>query len=236
MTVRLWPSVTPSSTNPKASNNTVGTEFEVSAPQALFGIWFYSTPATTNLPTKVAVWDLVGGAVVPGSVTTSPSWSGAVGSGWVKVTYDGSSVILSSSGKYAVTCYNSGAGTWQNRTASYWSSGAGSAGVVNGALSAPSLAASLIGQGVTGAGDALPNTSGAGLNYWVDVEVGDPPVVPVPGEAAASRSAASASSSNAAPSASSASRLGPSAAPGNAAPAASSSSSLTSSAKAGNQS
>lgn len=172
--VRLWPSVTPSATNPRASNNTVGIEFEVSKDQRLFAIWYYSTPGTTDLPTKTVIWDAVAGTAVSGTVNTSPSWSGAVGSGWVFAAYDGS-VTLTAGTKYIVSCYDSGTGIWQNRTAAYWTTGAGSAGISNGALSAPPNATAQIGQGVATGSDAFPSTTGAGQNYWVDVEVGDAP-------------------------------------------------------------
>jgi hypothetical protein len=194
--VRLWPAVTPSATNPKASNNTVGTEFEVSRSQRLFAIWYYSTPGTTDLPTKTVIWDAVAGTAVSGTVNTSPSWSGAAGSGWVSTAYDGS-VTLSSGAKYYASCYDSGAGTWQNRTAAYWTTGAGSGGISNGVLSAPSNAASRTGQGVATTGDNFPGSTAAGQNFWVDVEVGDPG----PGTAGTSSAAPYAVSSGVAPAA-----------------------------------
>jgi hypothetical protein len=179
-TYRLWPA-TVAVSSPKASNNTVGTEFEVSEDQGLYAIWFYSGSGTTSFPTRIAIWDIASGTVVAGTENDSPTWSGAIGSGWVSCAYDGT-IVLSSAKKYITSAYNSNSGLWQPRGASYWTTGAGASGISNGPLSAPGESSSSGGQGRLATGSfTFPSADGQGQNYWIDVEVGDLVVVGMPG-------------------------------------------------------
>ena len=67
------------------SDETYGLYFTVNAACALTAIWFYSPSGSTSLPTWTALSTTTTGAT--GTLVaqdSSPSWSGAAGSGWVR--------------------------------------------------------------------------------------------------------------------------------------------------------
>jgi hypothetical protein len=112
--------------------------------------------------------------VVAGTDNTSPSWSGAAGSGWVSCAYSG---VTLPAGDYKVATFYGGGSTWYQAAMNYWANGGpGANGIAAGPVTAPSSsAATSPGQGTYNAGSwAYPQTyaaSGNGENYWVDVEV-----------------------------------------------------------------
>ena len=67
-----------------AAGYTLATEFQLSQSCTLDNIWFYSASGATALPTRCAIWNVASQTVVTGTDNTSPSWSGAAGSGWVR--------------------------------------------------------------------------------------------------------------------------------------------------------
>jgi hypothetical protein len=151
-----------------------GNVFTVSQAITLTGIWVYSGPGSNALPAEIGIF-VAGTGIVSGTDNAAPSWSGAAASGWVKCTYGGT-VTLSQGVNYIVTA--AGPNQWLWSDATYWSSGAGSGGITNGPLSAPSDATSPAGsQGLfnsSGPPMGLPGGFGAGRNPWVDVEVSPP--------------------------------------------------------------
>jgi Domain of unknown function (DUF4082) len=168
-----------------ADNFTLGTEFSLSQPCSLNAVSFYSLAGTTQLPTEIGIWAVSGQTLIASTHVTSPSWSGAAGSGWVDHTY-GSPPVLPA-GDYKVTMLNS-AGTpviWNSTTNGYWGAGPGASGITSGPLSAPSTAtATSPGQSTynLGASFVYPTTYAdvaAGANYWLDVQVS--PVTASPG-------------------------------------------------------
>lgn len=176
---RLWPSL-PVPNNMQADsalNFTLATEFKLSKSCALNKIWFYSPSGATQLPTACGIWNVAGQALVPGTNNSSPSWSGAAGSGWISCPYAG---VTLPAGDYKTSVFN-GAGSptvWANNTVHYWDTGGGAGGITAGPLSAPNEAgAAAPGQGTfhQGVTFAWPDTYTGGAtpaqNYWVDVEV-----------------------------------------------------------------
>ena len=113
-------------------------------------------------------------SVVSGTDNTSPTWSGAAGSGWVACAYSG---VTLPAGDYKVAVFYGGASDWFLFTTGYWGGGGpGANGIITGPLTAPSTsAATSPGQGTYHAASwAYPDTygnAGNGENYWVDVEV-----------------------------------------------------------------
>lgn len=146
-----------------------GVEFEVPSSVSLTGIWFYSGPAATSLPTACALYNASTGVQISGTLNSAPTWSGAAGSGWVKCTYSGLS--LSSRTKYVAAVAHGSAVYYQS--ANYWTSGAGSSGITNGPLTAPASGSAVNGQAVytSGPGMAFPNSTVSGYDFGVDVEV-----------------------------------------------------------------
>ena len=196
-TYRLWPNTpSPSVAAPKANDVTFGTEFVLSSNQGLYGIWFYSTPGVTVLPSACVIWGVVSQAKVTGTENLSPTWSGAAGSGWVQCAYTGE-VVLTASTRYRVSVYHDASALWRTNTAGYWTTGDGGSGITNGPISAFSNATATVGQAVTGVGYVFPNTGASGQNFWVDAEVGDA-VVQTPGSASVSNTGTSTSVGNAA--------------------------------------
>ncbi len=119
------------------------------------------------------------GTVITGTGNTSPTWSGALGSGWVKCTYSGSVTLDTRAGGYCAVVYSPA--TSKGYTQSY------TFPVTSGILTAP---ASGTGNSVllyngpynTAPGPAaMPDSSGAsGTHYdwFTDIEVttsGAPP-------------------------------------------------------------
>ena len=176
---RLWPNApTPANLVPDTADNfTLGTEFTLGGPCALNKIWFYSPAGVSQLPTECGIWNVSGQALAGGTHVSSPSWSGAAGSGWVSCSYAG---VTLPAGDYKTSVFN-GAGSpsvWNDSSFPYWSAGsAGQNGITAGLLSAPSnTSATTPGQSTYHLGGtfAWPDTHAPGIGdatYWVDVEV-----------------------------------------------------------------
>jgi len=171
---RVWPNypVVTGSVSSDTSQQTFGTEFQLSQACTLNHIWFYSPAGATALPSRCAIWDVSTQAVVTGTDQPAPTWSGAAGSGWVSCAYSG---VTLPAGDYKVSIYSGGGGKFYTETANYFSGGGpGSSGIVDGPLTAPSAAsATAPGQITRTLGSfAYPSEYlGSGKNRWVDVEV-----------------------------------------------------------------
>jgi hypothetical protein len=147
---------------------TFDVEFFVSQSATLSAIWFYSAPGAGTLPTEIALYTVSGGTLIHSEAAT---WSGAMGSGWVRAAF-ASPPSLSPSTAYAGAIL-AGGDNFYSATPHYWDSGAGASGVTNGPLSAPNNAGAASGQDSFNVGSSLafPTTSYNATNYWVDVEV-----------------------------------------------------------------
>ncbi len=172
---RLWPSYPTliGTATVDTSSYTLATEFQLSAACTLDKIWFYSASGATALPARCGIWSVSSQSEVAGTDNSSPTWSGAAGSGWVSCTY--SNVTLPA-GDYKVAVFSPGGSRWYQVTGSYWGSGAGANGITAGPLTAPGLSgATSPGQATYNPGSwAYPLTYGTGSNgenYWVDLEV-----------------------------------------------------------------
>lgn len=164
---RLWPTkfdANPATVPDSAVNYVVATEVHLSAGCLAQEIFYYSPPGTDQLATAASVWAVTGaatGTLVAGSA--APSWSGAAGSGWVGCPI---TAVKLPAGIYKVSVFNDAAvpDEWSAKDANtaYWDTGAGAAGIVNGPLSAPGLAAAslaFIFDGAAG-GSVPPFTTG----------------------------------------------------------------------------
>ena len=173
---RLWPSypTLPGHLDSDTAGYTLATEFQLSKSCTLDNIWFYSASGAAALPTQCAIWNVSSQSVVAGTDNTSPSWSGAAGSGWVACAYSG---VTLPAGDYKVAVFYGGGSEWYQATTGYWGSGGtGASGITTGPVTAPGTsAATSPGQGTYNKGSwAYPQTydsAGDGENYWVDVEV-----------------------------------------------------------------
>lgn len=167
-TESIWGQAVPgtvSYANP-GSAATYGTIFTLSQPGQLTGIWYYSGSGDAVLPSKCGIWDISGGTVVAGTENDSPSWSGALGSGWIKCSYDGS-VTLAASTEYITAVFWPGAENKGYQTGLSY-------GITSGIITAPVAD----GAGLKNAPFAAPSSwsipdidSGGGFNWLVDVEV-----------------------------------------------------------------
>ncbi len=162
-----------------------GVQFSVSQAENLTGIWWYSQSGAAGLPLACALYNADTGAQIAGTLNSSPSWSGAAGSGWVKCAYSGPA--LSSGINYvAVVCKDTS--FIYPQVSAYWTSGGGASGITNGPLTAPGSASAVNGQAtyVAGASIAFPTSTVSGYDFGVDVEVSDiagaggPPALLVP--------------------------------------------------------
>jgi hypothetical protein len=162
-----------------AGGFTLGTQFAVSENVTLTGIWFF---VGTDVPSACAIWDIATSAEVSGTLNSSPSWSSETAGAWAKCSYSGS-VTLVPGHNYVVTVFADAGASWFYDVASYWTSGAGSGGITNGPLSAPSSSAAVNGQAVYNSGSsiAFPASTVSGFDFGVDVEVTPPASSPSAG-------------------------------------------------------
>lgn len=151
----------------------VGTQFQVSGYGGLTGIWFWSPLLAACLPSACCLYDMTTGQVVPGTLKTSPAWSGAAGSGWVKTSFSGA-VVLQPGRTYMVTVYgNSGSAVagWYGAALGYWAAGgAGVAGLITAILDAPAVSQYAHSAYTLAAGLQLPATATTTC-FFADVEV-----------------------------------------------------------------
>ena len=167
----------------------LGTEFTLSENCTLSNIWFYSPATVTQLPTQCAIWNVSTQTMVAGTLQTSPSWSGAAGSGWVSTPY---SDVTLPAGDYKVSVWNasaSGTGTgWNNYAIDYFTTLDGQNGIVTGPITVPDATTATSPGQATYANSSTtflyPDTYVAteGQSYWVDAEV-TPQVTPPPAAA-----------------------------------------------------
>jgi hypothetical protein len=170
---RIWPNRTDlgNYTNDTANNFTLGMEFSLSQACTVNNVWFYSPSGVSQLPTEIGVYNVSTTTLVASN--SSPSWSGAAGSGWVKAALTAS---LAGGTNYKVVVLN-GAGSpsvWNGAVASYWSTGFGGSGLTSGPITVPNNAtATSPGQSSYNLGSAIayPNTNAGPYNYGVDIEV-----------------------------------------------------------------
>ena len=173
---RLWPSypTLPGHLDSDTAGYTLGTEFQLSKSCTLDNIWFYSASGATVLPTRCGIWNVSSQSVVAGTDNTSPSWSGAAGSGWVACAYSG---VTLPAGDYKVAAFYGGGSEWYQANTSYWGGGGvGASGITSGPVTAPGTSgATSPGQSTFNKGSwAYPqsyDSAGVGENFWVDVEV-----------------------------------------------------------------
>jgi hypothetical protein len=173
---RLWPGYPriPGSLNSDTAGYTLATEVKLSQSCTLDNIWYFSASGAGVLPSRCGIWSVSSQSVVAGTNNTSPSWSGAAGSGWVACPYSG---VTLPAGDYRVAVFYGGGSQWYQTATGYWTSGgAGAGGIISGPLTAPGESgASSPGQSTFNEGSwAYPNTYESGTpgeNYWVDIEV-----------------------------------------------------------------
>ena len=158
----IWhQAATPAAASP--FTGTLGTAFSLSQAAPLTGIWYYSPAAAVSLATACAIYDVTSTTIVAGTLNSSPSWSGAAGSGWVRCAYPGSTT-LNASQNYVVAAY-------LNAQVAF--SGSFSWPVLSGVIDAPAD------QNVAGGSIAYPSGAGGAFSHFIDVEltVPDPPPV-----------------------------------------------------------
>lgn len=139
-TYRLWPSKSDDnnvSGSDSAVNYVIATEIAIGGSVTVNKVWYYSPPGATQLATRVDVWSTTSQTQV--LTNSSPSWSGAAGSGWISTTLAGTLPA----GEYRVSVYNAAASptTWGAKDAAsgYWDIGVGANGINWGIISAPNL-------------------------------------------------------------------------------------------------
>ena len=166
MTVNsIWNQAAPTVSGYGAFTASAGTVFTLSQPASLTGIWFYSAPSDTALPSAGGIWDVNTKSLVPGTVNNSPSWSGALGSGWVKCSYDGTITLDARADGYVTAIQYSGSSKGFQTSASF--------PVTSGIITAP--VSDIWGPRncpyANSGSFIFPTVDGGGLNWFVDVEM-----------------------------------------------------------------
>jgi len=193
---RLYPATNgPASSTADVNIYTMGLSFQVTSLGCeLLGYWWWIADANQdNTAHQFALWTPTGagtGTLVAGSALTS----GALSLGWNLVSY-GTPIALTSGTEYraVIAIISTGFTAGYSATSHFWDSGAGTAGITNGPLSAycssggsgtvePQDAAQMVFN--TGGSDPAvnyPSSSFNSTNYWLDVQVSAPaPPPPVP--------------------------------------------------------
>jgi len=174
---RLWPNYPklPGAVSGETKAYTLATEFKLTQSCTLDKIWFYSPSGAAALPSHCGIWNVATKAVVTGTDTATPSWSGQAASGWVSCAYSG---VTLPAGDYKVAVFKPGGSVWFQITTGYWASpGPAVSGITAGPLSAPGLSGatspgqSTYAESGTWAYPSTYGTGGNGENYWIDVEV-----------------------------------------------------------------
>jgi hypothetical protein len=172
---RLWPNypVIPGQISNDTGQQTFGTEFKLTQECKLDNIWFYSPSGVTVLPSRCAIWNAATQAVVAGTDNSSPSWSGAPGSGWVACPY---TAVVLPAGDYKTSVYYGGGSKFYQETIHYFASGPGANGITAGPLVCPNTGSATPPGNTTYQDGAFsyPNTFDSdddGETRWVDVEV-----------------------------------------------------------------
>ena len=101
---RLWPSypTIPGHIDSDMSGYTLGTEFQLSQSCTLDAIWYYSRARCGRAAHQVRDLECRLADEVSGTDNSSPSWSGAAGSGWVSCAYSG---VTLPAGDYKVSVF-----------------------------------------------------------------------------------------------------------------------------------
>ena len=142
-TYRLWPNkgdANQVTSGDAAVNYLIATEVHLTGAASLNNIWYYSPAGTTQLATWIGIWSIAGpnsGSIA--AQNSSPSWSGAAGSGWVAASINGTLAP----GNYKVSVYNGAASpdSWSAKDANsgYFDLGVAANGITWGPLTAPQL-------------------------------------------------------------------------------------------------
>ncbi len=140
------------------SNTTCGIVFTVTGDCQLGAFWWWSRSLASELPSECAIWDADTAEMVPGT-DLIPSWSGAVGTAWVRAPY-GSPVTLSPGTSYVASCYLPPA------SSPSYGEQSGNPEITSG----PLLATGTWGRIVHASGISLPTTVIA-IDFGVDIEV-----------------------------------------------------------------
>jgi len=185
---RIWPNKfdAPGTGVDAAFNYILATEFSLSQACTLNNIWFYSPPTVSQLPTQCAIWQVSTQAMVPGTLKTSPGWSGAAGSGWVSASYSG---VTLPPGDYKTSVWN-GAATpsgFNEYSPLYFTTGFGVNNIVTGPITVPNVTNATNAEQCTYEDntttfvypDLYVSSGIPGQCYWVDVEV-TPAALPRP--------------------------------------------------------
>lgn len=163
------------------TGRTVASGFTVSYNCSLTGIWFRSATQSVILPTACAIYDSANQST-PVAINSSPSWSGAAASGWVKCTFDGS-VTLQTGKTYYVCAFSAGGSKWWSSATTFPAAMGGGTPWASAVVSGPLNG--LIDNGTTPAlGQDTTNNGTSSIGYpnhlvqhntdnGIDVEVTD---------------------------------------------------------------
>jgi hypothetical protein len=187
---RLWPNkydASATTTPDSAINYVIATEVHLTSACILNKISYYSIPGTVQLASHALVYSVLGadtGVLV--AQITSPSWSGAAGSGWVSASFAAGTSLPA--GIYKVAVYNNNAlpDGWSAKDLSYWDIGKGKNGINTGPMFAPNLSNASLAYIYDATGNArvppYSNITGStepGQNTFAQLSTGTPsPVYP----------------------------------------------------------
>jgi len=152
-----------------ANGFTLGKQFSLSEQCDVNNVWFYSPATVTQLPAEVGVYRISDQSLVLSE--SSPTWSGAAGSGWISAPLSGS---LDAGTDYKVVVFQGSNVIWNAAVANYYSTGFGGSGLTSGPISVPGNAsAASPGQETyhQAAAIAYPDTSAGPFAYGLDIEV-----------------------------------------------------------------
>jgi hypothetical protein len=128
----------------------VGPEIDLAQSCTVSQIRYYSPPGVTQLATVADVWQITGGGLTGTQLwtNTSPTWSGAAGSGWISTAVP--NIVVSGKIKLSAGCSVAAACFAKDASTDYFRNGAGGSGITNGPITAPNLSSSQLAYNFNG--------------------------------------------------------------------------------------
>ena len=176
-TETIWSQASPTGAAGYATtedNGSYGLYFTVNANTTLVAIWFYSPATSTKLPTNTALYSTTSGSPGTGTLVaqnTTPSWSGAAGSGWVRDNSFPSTAITAGTiyvAQYYATDVKIQGYLFPGSSPAAWFPSSSTSGLIN----APSLVGSAHNGPYLNSSNAYPSSNNSNnLNWLADVEV-----------------------------------------------------------------
>lgn len=174
-TWRIWPATSGPAVTADATPYSLSTEFMVTvAGCSITGYWWWCPVSGATTAKTLSLWSVTTGTtgtrITAANATSATNTAGA----WNFTACTPTALTINQ--HYRAEVFLNAVSNWYGNTANYWSTGAGSANIVNGPLTAFTQA-----NATGGIQGGFLQTGSAGFttgqsnnsNYWIDIQVDD---------------------------------------------------------------